>query len=150
MRPHAGRGVILPAIRNHPATIRSITGRIGSSTARSKQPALKKMAKVQAPFMSISASGSIAGLLTARANTYGKIITKKPHPASPPSTAQLTERQRMRDARTGFKTLSSAERTLWQAVATARKRTRWVAFFAEWQFQNIAAGHMPLIPEPTL
>ena len=108
------------------------------------------MARVRAPFLSISASGSIAGLITCRANTYGAIITKKPHPKSPPSAAQAAERQHMRDARTGYATLSTADQALWQAVAQARHVTRWVAFFAEWRYQNISPGNMPLIPEPIL
>lgn len=108
------------------------------------------MAKVTGPLLSLAASGTVSGLVSFRMGRKGAEVTKKPHPRTPPTTQQTIERQRMRDARTAFKALSNADLANWQAWATFKGRPVWMAFFAEWQAQQIEAGQAPLIPDPNI
>lgn len=108
------------------------------------------MAKTKGPLFSLSASGTIGKLISFRMGKTGPEVTKKPHPKTQPSEQQAIERQRMKDARAGFLTLSGEDLTNWQALATVKNRPTWNVFFQEWQRQQVEAGQMPLIPDATL
>ena len=107
------------------------------------------MARVQGPLFSLAASGTVGGLLTARMGKDGAQVIKKAVMTVPPSASQLENRSRMNDALEGFKALSSADKIDWSAWAGSRNISTWVAYFAEWQKQNVQAGNQPLIPDPT-
>lgn len=105
------------------------------------------MARVQAPFLSIAASGTVGGMLTSRMTKNGAQIIKKPWGGNAGSAQQLIEQQRMKDARAGYRSLTSGDLTLWQGVGSSKQISAWAAFFQEWQVQQVSAGNMPLIPD---
>ena len=108
------------------------------------------MAKIKNPLQSLAASGSIKGGITFRQTSRGSVVTATPKPYQQTSPAQLTNQQRMRDARTTFMALSSTDAADWQLLANKYRRSSWVCFFAEYQYQNIETPNAPLIPEPYL
>jgi hypothetical protein len=108
------------------------------------------MAKTTGPLFSLAASGTVGKLISFRMGKSGPEVTKKPHPKTQPSAQQAIERQRMKDARAGFLTLSVEDLGYWQELATVKSRPVWLVFFQEWQIQQVVAGQMPLIPDATL
>lgn len=108
------------------------------------------MAKVKGPLMSLSASGSLAGLVSYRMSKDGPQGLKKPQRMRKQNQLQDENRQRMIDARASFKTLSVDELASWQNVANWLGGSPWQHFFAEYQRQQTEAGQKPLIPSPEL
>jgi hypothetical protein len=108
------------------------------------------MAKVFAPFMSIAASGSVGGVLTARNNPYGQVMSRKPRSRQPVSTRQLVEQAKMRDAAALYAALSDNHKKLWGYWAERTHVSPWVAFWTEFQAQNITAPDVPQIPSTWL
>lgn len=108
------------------------------------------MVKVTAPLHSIAVSGSIGGIITFRQTAGGSVATVKPRPYPQKSSPMLENQQSMRDARTAYLALSTADRALWQELAVARSKPAWCLFFMEYKIQVIAPPDAPLIPEPYL
>jgi hypothetical protein len=104
------------------------------------------MAKVTSPLMSINATGSIGGVLTCKKVNGISTIRKKAGRRPCNSIPQEAEKQRMRDARESFTALSDEDLTLWGYIATKRKLSSWVTFWAEYQNQRVIAPDAPLIP----
>jgi hypothetical protein len=108
------------------------------------------MAKVQQPFMSMNATGTIGGVLTSKKVNGVCTIRKKigPHPCT--SIPQQKEQARMRAARTAYNALSTEDLTLWGYLATKRRLSKWAAFWGEYQNQRVQAPAAPLIPSTWL
>ena len=108
------------------------------------------MAIVKQPLHSLSASGSIGGAVSFRATAGGAVCTMKAKKYPQQSTAQLTNQARMQAARVAFRGLATADRNLWQLLATKYRRSAFACFFAEYQYQVVQAPNVPLIPEANL
>jgi hypothetical protein len=108
------------------------------------------MAKITSPCHSLSASGSLAGVITFRQTKGGSVATVTPHPYPQTSQAQLTNQQVMRDARAAFLSISATDAGHWHTLALTRKRSAWSCFFSEYHYQHIQPPNAPLIPEAIL
>jgi hypothetical protein len=108
------------------------------------------VAKVRHPLHSISASGSVGGVVTFRNTKAGAVVTAKPKSYKAETPAQLVQQARMKAASATWKTLNAADRKSWQTVGKKYGRSAWFSFFAEYQFQNVTAPGAPLIPEVNL
>jgi hypothetical protein len=109
-----------------------------------------RVPKVKSPLYSLSASGSIAAILTFKPVGGNSIVTKKILRKHYETDAQRKNRQRMRDAVASFNSLSSSDRELWDALGSKYKISGWFQFFKEYQDQNTQAPNAPEIPEYTL
>ena len=108
------------------------------------------MAKVTHPLHSLSASGSIGGVVTFRNTKAGAVATGTPQPYPQTAPAQLIQQARMKTARLAWHQLNAADLRNWKKVGSKYGRSAWVSFFAEYQYQNVAAPGAPLIPEVNL
>ena len=106
------------------------------------------MAKIKNPIYSLSASGSIGGILSFRSTAGGSVCTKKPGSYAQQTTGQLANQQQMIDARKSFKLLTQKQLQQWQARANAVKLKIWPEYFREYQNQMVTYPNQPLIPEP--
>lgn len=104
------------------------------------------MAKLRGPLMSISATGSIASLLTYRATRTGSVVQRPPIPRAPPTFPQTSERARCAATAANWRTLDAAARAPWDALATARGSSPWITFFTESTIQQIVPPDLPLLP----
>lgn len=97
------------------------------------------MAKVKGPFLSTSASGSIAGKLTARTTPRGAVVLAYSRPGSrnpaPPSQAQLDHRATYGALVAAWRALSQGERDQYDADAAPLAISGWNLFVR----QNISA-----------
>jgi len=108
------------------------------------------MAKIFAPLHSVSASGSIGGVLTFRASRQGSVATKKAQSYRQVSQNELLNQGRMIDAKASYLLLSEVDRARWAALAAPYGFSGWVYFFKMYQTQNIDPPNAPLIPEITI
>jgi len=74
------------------------------------------MAKPKNPLLSFGAKGTIADTLTFQKRGQATIARQKPIPTDPKSQAQLTQRQRYKDAVAVWNALSPAEKEAWRGV----------------------------------
>jgi hypothetical protein len=108
------------------------------------------VAKVTNPLHSLSASGSIGGVVTFRNTNNGAVVTNTPRPYAATTPAQLIQQGRMKAARTAWGALNAADLRNWRKVGKKYGRSAWASFFTEYQFQNVTAPGAPLIPEVNL
>lgn len=98
------------------------------------------MARVLGPFHSLSASGSIARLLTARATARGSVVLRYSRPGSVdpsvPSAAQLAQRAAYGAAVAAWRALTQGERDQYDADAVLLRMSGWNLFLRE----NIGAA----------
>jgi hypothetical protein len=106
------------------------------------------MAKITNPLHSLAASGTVGGTFSFRQTSRGSVCTKKAHSYPQTSEAQLLNQQKMRDARAAYLTLNATDLSYWQQLASTRRRSKWLCFFAEYIYQNIEPPNAPLIPDP--
>jgi len=104
------------------------------------------MTKLRGPLMSISATGSIGRTITYRATRWGARAQHHSVPRAAPSTAQLAERQRRRDAGATWRALDAPTRAKWGALAAANLRNPWIVFAGEYVLQQCSPPDTPLIP----
>lgn len=104
------------------------------------------MARVNGPLFSMNASGTVGRALTMRNIGRAFIASRPPVPSGPPTTAQLSERQSMRDAAAAWANLSANDRAVWSTPTVPTTRHGFMSFFLEWKTQQIRPGSVPLIP----
>lgn len=86
------------------------------------------MAKVTAPLMSISASGSIGQTLTMLKQMHRNIAKKKGKPGGQPSAAQLARRAFYAQAAADWSALNPAQKLAWKPAADAAQITPFNAY----------------------
>ena len=104
------------------------------------------MAKLQGPLFSISASGTVAALLTYRATPAGPVAQLRPVPRTAASFAQRSERDRCAAYAALWRTLNTDEKAPWLALAVARRSSPWIAFHNEATVQQTVPPSRPLLP----
>ena len=104
------------------------------------------MTRCTGPLFSISASGSLAKLVTYRATARGSIAQSPPVPRAAPSPAQLSERARCRAYAGAWISLDAGAKDAWRSLATARFSNPYLEFFREATVQQIVPPAVPLIP----
>lgn len=107
------------------------------------------MAKVTAPLMSVSASGTVAKLITFRQTGAGSICQLPPIPRKPPSQPQQAERARFAAALHAWRDLDQQTRDIWSARGIVFARQPVVLFASEYLLQNCQPPRLPLVPSPT-
>lgn len=99
------------------------------------------MAKVTAPLMSMTASGSIANVLTMLRASSRNIAKKKGAPGGTPSAAQLARRAFYQSAAADWSAMTAPQKAAYAAAAAARQITPFNAYMSErLQAYNPAAG----------
>lgn len=104
------------------------------------------MAKLQGPLFSVSASGTVASLLTYRATQHGPIAQLSPVPRTAASFAQRSERDRCAAYAALWRTMTVDQKAPWLALAVARRRAPWICFHNEATVQQITPPALPLVP----
>jgi hypothetical protein len=104
------------------------------------------MAKITGPLMSFAAAGTIAGLLTFRAELGKTIATRQRAAATTPTTRQLAARQRAAWAADSWRDVSQTSRDQWQTRATAARLPIFGLYLREFMTQQCGPGDQPMVP----
>lgn len=104
------------------------------------------MPKVTGPLLSITASGTVAGLLCFRHTKAGPVVQKKPAGHNSRSQWQGLERDSMQAAAAAWRTLDPRIKTIWGNNSLPTSRSAYMSFFMEWKVQQVQPGDLPLIP----
>jgi hypothetical protein len=129
------------------------------------------MAKVRAPLLSATASGSVGALTfstqeghlaaTTKRKHFPSVIRSKPSTRPPaPSTLQAAFRAESATIATAWASLSPTEKARWKNTGVFSHRATlggtvehyangWALFVKEWHLQQITAPAIPLCPAPS-
>ena len=99
------------------------------------------MAKVIAPFYSLTAHGDVAKQLTYRRVLANNVVSNYARPTDHRSNAQSAHRTAMVQARAAWRELSPSEKKLWNEKATGLQGTSgynlFIRYFLQQYYQNI-------------
>jgi len=104
------------------------------------------MAKIRSPLFSVGASGTVGRKLTFRRTANGALAQATPTPTGPPTSAQLYERNRVREAADLWRTMDAPTKAIWRNLGTLRNVNPWLIFCNEYKTQLTVSPELPLIP----
>lgn len=97
---------------------------------------MSTVATVQAPFLSLDASGTVRGLATARHTRDGHILTRPPTTARPVTYASFPHRLKLKMASLYWRTLSPPQKLVYLTNAKGKPTTAW-SLFLEYYFATL-------------
>lgn len=107
------------------------------------------MPKTTAPLFSVSASGTVARIITFRAMRVGNRVQVRPFVAPSPSAQQRNIRAIARAARDGWRAADLPTKAAWQHYALHIGLPTYAAWLQEWMRQRPAAATDLLVPAIT-
>lgn len=104
------------------------------------------MPKLIGPLFSLTASKSLAGLITYRTHRRNQIAQALRPRQKVRTQRQSIQRNKFAVARNSFKLLAPADIQKWRMLANAQRLQPFNLYFREYVAQNVIAGNQPLIP----
>jgi hypothetical protein len=104
------------------------------------------MSSVQGPLLSLTARGTVGGVIVYRTSARGTTVSRSPSRTPPPSAAQTARRERYRNAVAEWRTLDSTERQAWKDAAGSTNLTGYNVWIRQYLLQNITPPGRPNLP----
>jgi len=106
------------------------------------------MARVVAPFLSVDASGTMDGSITASIWKGQQYMRRWFRPTNPKTTSQQTQRQQVANAVAAWQGLYDAQKEAWNIAArdVYPPISGFNYFVQQYRLQNISPPNLPTIP----
>lgn len=104
------------------------------------------MPKITAPLFSLTAAGTIAGLITYRTNGRAQIAQANRTEQPTRTPRQARHRTLFLRAANAWHEVPAETRTKWRDLAVRQTLTAWNLYLREYLAQNVIEGQQPIIP----
>ena len=104
------------------------------------------MPKVRGPLFSLTASGTLSGLLVYENRAGSQRVRRRPQYQAPATPIQTIYQNKVAALSQSWRTWDNTNRQAWKTRAITFKLSGYGLYWREWYAQNITAPARPILP----